>query len=324
MGTNGNDMKLLNLTFFDELEKAENILLAGAGGGYDIFTGLPLYFGLRAIGKNVHLANLSFSLLPPSEQSLSPSLLKVTADTLPLTNYFPELYLSQWFRETQDEEIPIYCFKKTGVKPLLENYKLLVKQLSLDTIILVDGGTDSLTRGDEVGLGTPAEDVTSITAVNELEIERKMLTCLGFGVDYFHGICHAQFLESVAELTKKGGYLGMFSLMQEMPEVKKFQEASEYVFREMPHYISIVSSSILSAIAGHYGDYHATPRTDGSTLWINPLMPVYWCFRFPQIAQRILYLEDMKETETIRDVINVIKAFRKNCKTIRTWEDIVV
>lgn len=312
-------MKFLNLTFFDELENAENILLAGAGGGYDIFTGLPLYFGLRAIGKNVHLANLSFSLLPPSdEQSFSPSLLKVTADTLSRTIYFPEFYLSQWFRETQGEEIPIYCFKSTGVKPLVENYQLLVKQLSLDTIILVDGGTDSLMRGDEVYLGTPAEDISSITAVNELDIERKMLTCLGFGVDYFHGICHAQFLEAVADLTKKGGYLGMFSLMQEMPEVKKFREASEYVFKAMPNNISIVSSSILSAIAGHYGDHHATSRTGGSTLWINPLMPVYWCFRFPEIAQRILYLEDMKKTKTILDVANVILEFRKNCKTIRT------
>ena len=40
---------MLRLPFFDELELAENILIAGAGGGYDIFCGLPLYFGLRAL-----------------------------------------------------------------------------------------------------------------------------------------------------------------------------------------------------------------------------------------------------------------------------------
>jgi len=319
-------MKYLNLPFFNELEQTKNILLAGAGGGYDIFTGLPLYFGLRAAGKQVHLANLSFSFLRPVKmQQLSPTLFKVTADTPHFHQfYFPEFYLSQWFREQQGEEIPVYCFNKTGVKPLLKIYQTLIEYLSVDTIILVDGGTDSLMRGDEVGLGTPAEDITSIIAVNELDIERKMLTCLGFGVDFFHGVCHAQFLEAVADLTQNGGYLGLFSLMREMPEVQKYIDASEYVFQAMPQDMSIVSSSILSALAGHYGDHHATPRTKNSRLWINPLMPVYWCFRLPQVAQRILYLEEMKETESSIDVLMVIKRFRVQCETIRTWETIPV
>lgn len=317
-------MKYLNLPFFDELEPANNILLAGAGGGYDIFTGLPLYFGLRAAGKQVHLANLSFSfILPLKKSKLSPFLIKVTADSPLLTNYFPEFFLSQWFRE-QQQEVPIYCFKNTGVKPLLESYQILINLLSIDTIILVDGGTDSLMRGDEVDLGTPAEDIASIVAVNELNIERKLLTCLGFGIDSFHGICHAQFLEAVAELTQKGGYLGMFSLMQEMPEVQKYREACEFVFKAMPNDPSIVSSSILSALAGHYGNYHATPRTQNSQLWINPLMPVYWCFQLSQVAQRILYLEEMKATEDFLAVRKVITQFRQNCRTIRSWENIPV
>jgi hypothetical protein len=318
-------MKYLKLPFFNEIEKAENILLVGAGGGYDIFSGLPLYFGLRAAGKRVHLANLSFSFLPLTKKlRLSPSMLKVTANTPILTSYFPEFYLSQWFREQQGEEIPIYCFYCRGVKPLVENYQILIKLLSVDTVILVDGGTDSLMRGDEVDLGTPEEDITSITAVNELDVERKILTCLGFGVDYFHGICHAQFLEAVADLTQKGGYLGMFSLMEEMPEVQKYREASEFVFKAMPRDISIVSSSILSALAGHYGNFHATNRTWGSQLWISPLMPVYWCFRLNHVAQRVLYLEEMKKTVGYQDVKSVINEFRSKYTSIRARENIPV
>src|SRR5512139_3924757 len=158
---------MLKLPFFDELENAHNILIAGAGGGFDIFCGLPLYFGLQDAGKQVHLASLSFSFLPTpmvtKEERLSPSLLKVTADTPLRTDYFPELILSQWFR-AQGQETPIYCFERTGVKPLLASYRTLVEQLSLDTVILVDGGTDSLMRGDEIGLGTPQEDISSIIA----------------------------------------------------------------------------------------------------------------------------------------------------------------
>jgi len=318
---------MLTLPFYNELDKSQNILLAGAGGGFDIFSGLPLYFGLKALGNQVHLANLSFSFLPPTqvtkEDRLSPSLLKVTADTPILTDYFPEKFLSQWFRE-QGEEIPIYCFERTGVKPLLASYRALVEHLSLDTIILVDGGTDSLMRGDEIGLGTPQEDISSIIAVNELSIERKMLACLGFGVDYFHGVCHAHFLEAVAEITRNQGYLGMFSLVEQMQEVQMYKMATESVFKSMPQQISIVSSSIISAINGNYGDYHATSRTRNSKLWINPLMPVYWCFKLSSVVERILYGDAMKNTDKYTDVNGVIKDFRESCHNIRPRQEIPV
>ncbi len=35
--------------------------------------------------------------------------------------------------------------------------------------MLVDGGTDILMRGDENGLGTPVEDLTSVAAVTALD-----------------------------------------------------------------------------------------------------------------------------------------------------------
>ncbi|MCP4429069.1 MAG: DUF1152 domain-containing protein [Chloroflexi bacterium] len=301
---------MLKLPFFAQLEAAENILISGAGGGYDVFSGLPLYFGLQAAGKKVYLANLSFSFLPPEGDRLSPSLLKVTADTNLYGDYFPEKFLSVWFREYAGQETSIYCFERTGVKPLLASYQALVEELALDTIILADGGTDSLMRGDEDGLGTPHEDIVSITAVNELPIPRKLMTCLGFGVDRFHGVSNELSLQAIAALTKSGGYLGMFSLMETMFEVKKFREASEYVFQQMPQSVSIVASSILSALAGHYGNHHATSRTRGSQLWINPLMPVYWTFQLDKVAERILYWDEVKETDDYMEVRSAIQTFR--------------
>jgi hypothetical protein len=316
-------MTLLRLPFFDELDGARRVLIAGCGGGYDVFCGLPLYFGLRDEGREVHLANLSFSVLPREPGCrLTRSLARITADTPILTNYFPEVHLARWFRE-RGESVPVYCFDRTGARPLLEGYRELVARLGIDTLILVDGGTDSLMRGDEVGLGTPHEDIASIAAVDDLEVERKLLACLGFGVDYYHGVCHAHFLEAVAELTKAGGYLGMFSLVEEMPEVRLFRAAAEAVFAAMPHHPSIVSTSILSAIAGEYGDHHATSRTSGSTLWINPLMPVYWTFRHEQVARRVLYLDEMKATEQYGDVLHLIKEFRSRLASVRPWQDMM-
>ena len=321
------DIEMLKLPFWAELESAQNILLAGAGGGFDIFSGLPLYFALRNAGKTVHLANLSFSTrLSPivtGEARLSPALIRVTANMRSVGTYFPELFLARWFQE-QGIDDPIYCFEPTGVKPLFEAYDVLIKHLSLDTIILVDGGTDSLMRGDESGLGTPQEDMASIAAVNTLSVERKFLVCLGFGVDSFHGVCNADVLEAVAELTLNQGYLGSFSVLEEMPEVQKYRSATEAVFREMPHNMSIVCSSVLSALSGHYGDHHANPRTRHSTLWINPLMPVYWCFRLDRVAQRILYLDAMRGTETCEEVGSVIRKFRKTCMHLRPRQEIPI
>ncbi len=48
---------------FAALEDSERILVAGAGGGFDVYAGLPLAFALMGLGKTVHLANLSFSAL---------------------------------------------------------------------------------------------------------------------------------------------------------------------------------------------------------------------------------------------------------------------
>jgi hypothetical protein len=310
-------MECLQLPFFAELEESRSILLAGAGGGFDIFSGLPLYFGLRAAGRQVYLANLSFSHLEGATgRQLAPSALEVTADSRVHAAYFPEYYLACWFRE-QGEDVSIHCFDRTGFRPLREAYQAVVAEVKADTIILVDGGTDSLMRGDEAGLGTPEEDIASIAAVDDLEVARKYLVCLGFGVDAFHGVCHGHTLEAVAELTREGGFLGILSLTQEMPEVKKYAQATQAVFEAMPDSPSIVSASILSALEGHYGDYHRTARTRGSTLWINPLMALYWCFRLGPVARRILYLDEIKRTRSQWDVIEAIDAFRGRLRAVR-------
>jgi hypothetical protein len=102
-----------------------------------------------------------------------------------------------------------------------------------------------------------------------------------------------------------------------MPEVQKYIQATEFVFEAMPHHPSIVSASVLSALEGHYGDHHRTTRTQGSTLWINPLMTLYWCFHLGPVARRILYLDDVKQTQTCWDVIEAIDAFRNRCDAIR-------
>ena len=296
------------------LDASKRVLIAGAGGGFDVFAGLPLFFALRAAGKQVDLANLSFTYLGGTDaERLGRDLWRVDHTTQGEAQYFPEKYLSEWLHQ---HSLPseIYCFDKVGVRPLTEAYQSLVGTLGADTIVLVDGGTDILMRGDEAGLGTPAEDMTSLAAVRSLEVPTKLITCLGFGIDAFHGVCHAHFLENVAALDQVGGYLGTHSLHLSMPEARLFREAVEHAHRRMPERQSIVNGSIVSALEGHFGDHHRTDRTRGSELFINPLMAMYWHFDLRAVAERSLYLDLLRTTDTIFEVQLRIEAFRESVK----------
>jgi hypothetical protein len=313
----------MKLPFFSELEKAQNILIAGAGGGFDVFCGLPLYFWLKNAGKTVHLANLSFTELGfcDGERPVS-SMVRVLPGTGGSQNYFPELHLAYWLSD-HFGETPVYAIERGGVKPVVVAYEWLVKTLHPDTIVLVDGGTDSLMRGDEAGLGTPQEDMASLFAANEVTgVTRKFLVCLGFGIDTFHGVCHAHFLENTAALIEEGGYLGAWSLLKESPEFQLYREAVEFVVARMPRKQSIVNGSVISAVNGWFGDAHATKRTDGSTLFINPLMSLYWAFRLEHVARRCLYLDRIQGTNSYADLSMAIETFRATVPNTRLWKDI--
>jgi hypothetical protein len=299
----------------DRLQTSRRVLIAGAGGGFDIFAGLPLFVSLTNAGKKVALANLSFTYLGgTSAARLAEGLWCVGPTTEGEHEYFPEKYLSESLAQG-GHPCEIYCFEKMGVRPLREAYRQLVMDLDLDTIILVDGGTDILMRGDEAGLGTPAEDMVSLAAVHGLEVPTKIVSCLGFGVDTYHGVCHAHFLENVAALLRDGGYLGTHSLHLSMPEVEVFRVAIEYAHERMQRRQSIVNSSILSALEGRFGDYHRTSRTRSSELFINPLMAMYWHFDLTAVANRSLYLHKLEGTENILDVLQKIQSFSNSVKS---------
>lgn len=311
---------MLELPAWTRLKAANRVLIAGAGGGFDVFSGLPLALALHEAGKQVHLANLSFSRLDAPGTTWIHDHVAVVDTSTPLAPYLPERHLADWLSARSDLAPRVFAFRKSsGVVPLREAYRFLVDHLDVDAIVLVDGGTDSLMRGDEVGLGTPVEDMASIAAAADLEGVDRMLVALGFGIDAFHGVCHAHVLRAIAELSRVGGYLGAHSLLHEMPEVDRYLDALRYV-QERNVQPSIVSASIADALLGRFGDHHSTARTAGSTLFINPLMGLYWFFDLPRVAQRVLYLDALAETETWGDVRHAISAWRAARQDFREWE----
>jgi len=312
--------QVLHQPFFDELSDCRRILIAGCGGGYDFFSGLPLFFGLEKAGATCFLANVAFTNDSDIIQTeiISPGCYKVTADSkrkghswnIKREDYWPELFVSRWFKEKENRDVPVYMFVGCGVKTLNQAFQILVETLQLDAIILADGGTDSLMFGNEHGLGTPTEDMTSIAAVHQLTgLKKKFLVNLGFGIDSFHGVIHSHYLENMSALIKIGGFLGSFSLLHSMEEAKKFEEI--YI-SSIPEN-SIVCSSILSAVKGEFGNSHSPytrGRTIGSNLYISPLMSIYFTFSLGIVADKILYLPLIYETKSLNEVRSVINQFR--------------
>jgi hypothetical protein len=303
------------------LENSQRVLVAGAGGGFDVYAGLPIYERLRSLGKQVFLANLSFVCLEATDaQALTRALYAVEPTTTGADVYFPERTLAQ-FLSRRGENVRIYAFEKLGVRPVREGYTHLAQSLNLDAIVLIDGGTDILLRGDEAGLGTPAEDMTSLAAVAAINVPTRIVACVGFGVDAYHGVCHANWLENVAALTADGAFLGATALLERMPEVRLYLDAVSAADMATPWQPSIVNGSIASAIEGHFGDYHRSSRTHSSKLFINPLMSLLWIFDLAAVARRNLYLDRLEDTETNWDVHLAIAHF---CETVRRrpWESI--
>lgn len=300
----------LNLPILSQVSQCENLLIVGMGGGFDVFCGLPIYFDLKQRGKNVHLANFSFSdiINLKGGTRLSYGLVGVTADQQDLAPYFPELYLAQWFQEARDETVTVWSFQKSGSYDLLENYRILLEHLSIDGIILVDGGVDSLMRGDEAAMGTVIEDATSLFVVNALdEIPVRILANTAFGAE--QDIAYAHVFENIATLTQSGGFLGACALAPQMEVYQAYESAVLYVQDKPVQDPSVINSSMISAVRGHFGDYHLTEKTKGSRLWISPLMTLYWFFDVVSVAKHNMFLREMADTSSFLEGLQKLMDF---------------
>ncbi|GAA0560621.1 DUF1152 domain-containing protein [Paractinoplanes ferrugineus] len=303
---------------FAALAPARRVLIAGAGGGFDVYAGLPLAIALWDQGVEVHLASLSFSELELVGRESWPSdnVVAITPGTTSPDWYFPEGALSRWLAE-HDLPSTVYAFPPSGVQPLRAAYRYLIEQLNLDAVVLVDGGTDILLRGDENSLGTPVEDLTSVAAVTALDVPVKLVTSLGFGIDANDGVNHVQVLENLAALDRDGGYLGALSIPGAGREAVLYRDAVAHAAAATPDRPSIVNGQIAAATSGAFGNVQFTRRTSGSTLFVNPLMAVYFTVDLDKLAARCLYLDRIENTVGRRQVITRLEAFRAEMTSTR-------
>lgn len=307
----------LNLPILEQLSDSKNILIAGIGGGFDVFCGLPIYFTLKEMGKNVHLANYSFSpvaiaahyckTITLQRDFLEGATAKIPSDLQ--LGYYPEGYLAQWFKKKFDEEIVIWMFAKVGPATLIPLYKRLVEHLEVDAMILLDGGVDSLMIGNEAGAGTFLEDTISMIAIETLDIPVKIQGCLGFGAEL--EVAHNNALANMAALVKEGAYLGACALTKDMPVYQLYEEASRYVWEQPSHHKSQINMRVVSAVEGEFGNYHLYDDYIPAPVYVSPLMSLYWFFDANAVIKRNLVAEHIRHTLSIEEADFAAIEFRK-------------
>jgi hypothetical protein len=266
---------------FQRLKNAGKVLLAGAGGGFDVYAALPIAVALADSGVEVAFANLSFAALDSLDLDawLDMNLAAIGPDTYCREDgYFPERSLARWLGRNGFPPL-VYAFPRTGVLPLRAAYQRLITHLGVTAVVIVDGGTDMLLRGDESDLGTPAEDMASLAAVAGITGPVKVAASVGFGIDAYHGVNHAR--------------------------------------AETPTWPSIVHGQIAAALRGNFGDVELSERTRGSTLFVNPLMGVYFTFDLDGLAARNLYLAQIENTISFHQIIMGIEHFRNRLPATR-------
>ncbi|MFO0658372.1 MAG: DUF1152 domain-containing protein [Polyangiaceae bacterium] len=290
------------------------VLIAGAGGGFDIIAGMPVALAIERKGHHVELANLTWSSMASvdNKQQLAEGLWRIDASSNG-GEYFPEGALAKW-RKQHGANDRVYCLQQCGGRPLRAIYRALVDETQADTIVLVDGGVDSLLRGDEHSLGTPTADALSIAAALDCDVPGMFLATLAFGAERHDRIAHIEALERMANLTAEGAFLGSESIVSTGSAGsefgKLFASCADFVQDAHPPYKnSIVVSTMQSALRGDFGERSVNARTEQTPIWVSPLAAMAFYFDLRAVGAAKPYLAALRDTDHLLQASAIIEAF---------------
>lgn len=286
-----------------QLDTSDNIMVVGLGGGFDVFTALPLVYHWP--DKNFVLINSG----PSYAFHYQPST--------------PDEYPEGTIRK-RDNIKAKYTVGRHGYRLFKTAYEKIAEAHQVDCILAIDGGVDSLSLGDERDHGTILEDFISIAALSDMALP-KVMCCAGFGTETEENLNHYRVLENMARLAASGSFLGSFSLTQAMPEFREYLAQCEATWgsdRRKSH----IQTKIISAVMGKFGPDNVysdvDPRLATSTgvSFVSLLSSVYWMFDFDGVAQQNKALEFLKKSNTFADAKLMLREFLKTQRSLRTHE----
>jgi len=297
---------------FLQIIPSEPILIAGCGGGYDIFTGLPIYFSLLELNIPIYLASFSFTKIEllDKHQKLSDNIYLITpGQEISESVYFPEQLLANKLN------IPIIAFAYVGgVVTLEKSYRDIIKLYNIKTIILADGGCDSILFGTEEELATPVEDMMNIFVVNKLLkdniINLAYLSILGITADY-HSVNPVDVKNNIDYLKNNGALVMEYRLNNRCDISKRYVD----VVLACQIDKSIVNCSILEAINNNFGDiisHYLRNRLGENKIFIAPITSNNYIFKLSVVADSVKYLGLLDGVDDSDEIDQIILEYNKN------------
>ena len=278
-------------------KESKSVLIAGMGGGWDFMGGIPIAKSLP--GRKIIFANYS-AMCSDYVCELAP----ISPYDLGKVKSYPEYYVSQFLG------YPLYVIGRNGSQLVQKALKKLIEDHEIDTLIMIDGGVDSLMHGDEEGSGTILEDSITLAATKGITGVKKYLVSLGFGAETEEGVNHYRALENIAQLTKSDGLLGVCAITKRMKCYKHYRKIQRQAI-ERGASPSHIHTKVMAAVEGQFGskDLVYDTRLFQSTgeVFINPLMGLYWWFDLEKVVENNLFVTLLEKTNTYIDAKMILR-----------------
>ncbi len=307
---------MLNLphAIVNEYTKPKNVLLAAIGGGFDVFNAMTIMHTLACHNIKWHISSYSVDV-KYKEMEFTPVYEFGEKDV-----YNPEGILASYlnrppglydFGQQVRPRVAIHKIGKIGPRPLSKAYKELIEVLNIDTIIMMDGGVDSLTVGNEVRKGTCAEEYVNFAALAEIPI-KKVLMSFGFGCEGEEQISHGRILENMAKLFEDNKVLGACALTRDHADFANYNCAINYALTRFPdHKVSHIHPRIIKAIKGEFGFTNFEGDTimkSNKPVFLSPLMSILWFFDGDAVIANNQLVPMMKNYDTFYDCLGLVQA----------------
>jgi hypothetical protein len=298
--------------------KGKVVAIAGCGGGYDIFGGIPLYFDAINEAKKIILINFSFTDSQSFEISVKSGLARMYTRYLFCINryenhdgisedFFPEARLASYLNHSV---YAILIHENPKLSDITESYNHIIQnEGSIDVFYLVDGGCDVLLTGTEQGLGTPVEDMMHLKVINNLNIREKYVMAIGVDVDVAHGVKLDDLIKRLEQLDKYKVDEKLLKLNNQ--NVIKYTDA----VKSCQPTNSIVQSLIIASLEGHTGHYtpnHLKRRIKKNRINLNSRVCTAYIYPLSKIASDVKYLDKIEESMNTDQVDDLIGEFHYN------------
>ncbi|MFW9991380.1 MAG: DUF1152 domain-containing protein [Candidatus Odinarchaeota archaeon] len=286
---------------------AKRILVAGMGGGGDIFSALPTYWNFHQLNAEAEIILGGISEAPMQAiTDLEPITCKSGKTLSTCTSLGMVTSKSHCKDHRLIERIIARVFStkclimslSDGAGPLIGELQNYIQERSIDCVCFVDGGADSL--ASENGLmGSVLADTLSLAVLSKLDVKYKLHGLTALCADLEMDIHTA-----MTQIARVYGQNGCHGLLGFPPEhFDEFQDCLEEILKESA---TGTGQAIFYAMKGYYGQETVFWEGGGAIIPIFPISSATWYFN-PEVTVKVNYLAGpVSQTTTLEEATNRI------------------